>query len=92
MPRKEESKGLSATWWQVQERVRRRLRSGAAVLLARRRGAAARARHESGLPEGGSSLGGTASALPGASTATVPAWGAWFSCGGADRARVGVSR
>lgn len=84
MHRKGESKGLSATWWQVQESVRRRPRSGATALSAGRRGAAARARHESGLPEGGSSTVGDASAgvgLPGASTAAVPTWGAWFSCG-----------
>lgn len=80
---KGESKGLRATWWQVQESVRRRLRSGTTTLLARRQGAAARARHKSGLPEGGSWIAGAASAavtLPGASTAAVPAWGTWLSC------------
>lgn len=85
MHRKGESKGLSATWWQVQESVRRRPRSGTTALLARRQGAAARARHESGLPEGGSSMVGAASsavALPGASRTEIPALGAWFSCEG----------
>lgn len=80
MHRKGESKGLSATWWQVQESVRQRLRSGTITLLARRRGA-----HKSGLPEGGSSMAAAASAPPGASTDVDPAWGACFSCKGGQK-------
>lgn len=96
MHRKGESRGLSATWWQVQKSVRRRLCSGTTTLSARRRGAATRARHLNGLPEGGSWIAGAASAtvtLPGASTAAIPAWGTWFSCEwGQNNAGVRVSQ
>lgn len=96
MHRKGESRGLSATWWQVQKSVWRWLCSGTTTLSARRRGAATRARHLNGLPEGGSWIAGAASAtvtLPGASTAAIPAWGTWFSCEwGQNNAGVRVSQ
>lgn len=83
MHRKGESRGLCATWWQVQESVRRRVRSGTPTPMARRLGATATAaREESGVPEGWSSAEGAAAAaiaLPGASTVAVGVWGIWFS-------------
>lgn len=64
--------------------MRQRVRSGTPTPLARRQGAAATAREESGVPEGGSSAEGAAAAiaLPGASTVATPLFGAWFSCRG----------
>lgn len=73
---------MCANWWQVQESVRQRVRSGTPTPMARRQGAATTAREEIGVPEGWSSAEGAAVAiaLPGASTVAVGVWGAWFSC------------
>ena len=74
---KGESRGFCATWWQVQDSVRRRVREGTPTPIARRQGAATTLREEIRVPEGWSSAEEAAAVIgrPGASTVVMGLWG-----------------